>query len=263
MEALILGSNAVGRARLPANTGHHLGNDGQIQDERAGKKGVFANIGHGDCLMSTHEDLSIVLIQSTLGVSDSRHVLDNDSMVRVLAFLVQNTVCGNHVVNNVTLADLLGAELLVAVEIQAVIISEMIVARNRCELDTSINEEVNKGRLHFGLAGLEVITSNEGTMTFSKFNHTRDKGVLRRTVDEWDTLLDTSDGENRGRCNLLMALLDCLENVVRSIIDSIDEISETLSVCGPENNNLVKPVALLEVSIWPVSKARLRSENSH
>ena len=100
-------------------------------------------------------------------------------------------------------------------------------------------------------------------MTFSKFNHTRDKGVLRRTVDEWDTLLDTSDGENRGRCNLLMALLDCLENVVRSIIDSIDEISETLSVCGPENNNLVKPVALLEVSIWPVSKARLRSENSH
>jgi len=258
VEALILGSNAVGRACLPANTGHHFGNKSQIQDERAGKKGVFTDIRHGDCLMSTHENLSIVLIQSTLGVSDSRHVLDDDSMVRVLPFLVQNTVCGDHVINDVTLADLLRAELLVAVEIEAIVVSEMVVARNGGELDTGVDEEVNEGRLHLGLTGLEVITSNEGTVALSKLNHTRNEGVLRRTVDEWNTLLDTGDGENGGGCNLFMALLNCLENVVRGVIDPIDEISKTLGVRGPENDDLVKPVGLLEVSTHPVSKAQLQ-----
>jgi len=262
VEALVLGSNAVRGACLPADTGHHLGNDGQIQNEWTGKKGVFTDIRHGDCLMPTHEDLPIVLIQSTLGVPDSRHVLDDDSMVRVLAFLVQNTVGGNHVVNDITLADLLRAELLVAVEIEAIIVSKMVVTRNGGELDTSVDEEVNEGRLHLCLTGLEVITSNEGTMAFSKFNQTRDEGVLRRTVDEWDALLDTSNGENRGGCNLFMALLNCSEKVVRGIIDSVNEISETLSVRRPENDDLVKSVTLLEVSAYPVSKSQLRSEQS-
>lgn len=54
-------------------------------------------------LMSTHEDLSVVLVQSTLVVSDSRHVLDDNAVVGVLALLVQDRVSLNHVINNIGL----------------------------------------------------------------------------------------------------------------------------------------------------------------
>ena len=46
VEALVLHRHAISRYSPPGDTGHHLCNDGQVQDERAGKEGIFTNVGH-------------------------------------------------------------------------------------------------------------------------------------------------------------------------------------------------------------------------
>ena len=80
--------------------------------------------------MTSHEDLGVVLVQSTLVVTNSWHVLDDNCMVWVLARGVEHSVGCDHVVNNVGLGDLLGAELLLGAEILAIIVAKVIVAGN-------------------------------------------------------------------------------------------------------------------------------------
>lgn len=46
METLVLHRNAISRYSPPVNTGHHLCNDGQVQDKRTGKEGIFTDVGH-------------------------------------------------------------------------------------------------------------------------------------------------------------------------------------------------------------------------
>ena len=87
--------------------------------------------------MTSHEDLSVVLIESSLVVSNSWHVLDNYGVVGMLAFLVKNSVCSDHVIDDVGLGNLLGAELLVRAKILAIVVAKVIIASNGCELDTS------------------------------------------------------------------------------------------------------------------------------
>lgn len=111
--------------------------------------------------MTSHEDLSIVLIESTLVVADSWHVLDDDGVIWVLALLVENVVGLNHIIDNVGLGDLLGAELALRAQVLAIVITEMVVRSDRGQLDTSVDQEINKGRLHLGLARLEVVTTDE------------------------------------------------------------------------------------------------------
>lgn len=65
-----------------------------------------------DCLMTTHEDLGVVLIESALVVTNSRHVLDDDSVIGMLTLLVEDVVSLDHIVDNVRLGNFLGAELL-------------------------------------------------------------------------------------------------------------------------------------------------------
>lgn len=80
-----------------------------------------------DCLMSIHKNLAHVLIQSTLRISNSRHVpethvttktktkqnhsLDDDQMIGMFSWSIQNVVACNHVVHNVRLGDFLRSEL--------------------------------------------------------------------------------------------------------------------------------------------------------
>jgi hypothetical protein len=206
-----------------------------------------------DSLVTSHEYLSIVLIQSTLVVTDSRHILDNDSVVRMLALLVENRVGFNHVINNVGLGDFLGAELLLRAEILSIVVTEMIVAGNGSELDTSADQEVDQCRLHLGLTRLEIITSNECIVLLGKFNSTRNKCVLWGTVDKGNTLKNTSYGEDSGGGNLLVTVLDCLHEILGSVIDTRDKISKTLSVGSPLNNDLVQVVRGLEVAVGIVS----------
>ena len=201
-----------------------------------------------DSLVTTHEDLGIVLIQSTLVVTNSRHVLDNDSVIRVLTLLVEHIVCRNHVIDDIGLGDLLGAELLLGAQVLAIVVAKMVVRCNGSELDTSADQEVNKSRLHLGLARLEVISANEGLVFLGKLNATSNEGVLRRAVDEWSTFKDRSNSENGGRSDFLMAILNCLHEVISGVVDAWNELCETLSVGGPLNNDLVQTVLGLEVT---------------
>lgn len=53
--------------------------------------------------MATEEDLSVVLIKSTLVVANSRHILDDNAVVGMLALLVQNVVSRDHVIHDIGL----------------------------------------------------------------------------------------------------------------------------------------------------------------
>ena len=60
--------------------------------------------------------------------------LDDHHMVRVLPRLIQDSVAGNHVVDNIALGDLLGAEGLRSRQIHAIVVSQMVIAHNGCWL---------------------------------------------------------------------------------------------------------------------------------
>lgn len=198
--------------------------------------------------MATEEDLSVVLVQGTLVVTDSGHVLDDNTVVGVLALLVQDAVGLNHVINDVGLGNLLGAELLLGAQVLAVVVAQVVVAGNGGQLDAGVDEEVDKSRLHLGLARLEVVATNVSVVFLSKLNSTGDKGVLGRAVDEGGTLQDTRDSKDGGGRNLLVTLLNSLEKVIGSVIDSVDNVGISLGVGSPQDNDLVKTVVGLEVT---------------
>lgn len=198
--------------------------------------------------MATEEDLSVVLIKSTLIVANSGHVLDDNAVVGVLALLVQNVVSRDHVIHDIGLGDFLGAELLLRAQVLAVVVTKVVVAGNRGQLDTGIDKEIHQGGLHLGLARLEVIATNVGIVLLSKLNSTRNKGVLRRAIDKRCALQDTGNSKDGGRRDLLVTLLNSLEKVIGSVVDTINEVGESLSVGGPQNNHLVKVVVGLEVA---------------
>jgi len=116
--------------RLPLNARHHLGNDNKVNDERRRQQRVFAHVEDADGLVTAHEDLAVVFVQGTLVVAHSWHVLDDDAVVRMLACFVQDIVSSDHVVNNIALGDFLGAELLLRREILAVVVAEVVIARD-------------------------------------------------------------------------------------------------------------------------------------
>lgn len=136
--------------------------------------------------MTAHEDLGIVLIKSTLVVTNSGHVLDDNSVIRVFTFLIEDSVRLDHVVDNVGLRDFLGAELLLRAKVLSVIVAKMVVASNGGKLDTSADQEINEGRFHLGLTRLEVVSADESVVLLSKLDSTWDEGVLRRPINEWD-----------------------------------------------------------------------------
>ena len=197
--------------------------------------------------MATHEDLCIVLIESALVVADSRHVLDDHSMVRFLAWRVQDRVGSYHVVDNVGLADFLGAKLFLRAEVLAVVVTQMVVAGNRGKLDTSIDEKVNESRLHLRLARLEIISANEGVALFGELNSSWYERILWRSVDERSVLQDAGNGKDSGRRNFLMAFFDGLEQILSSIVDSRKDVSESFRVGSPEDNDLIEAIVLLEI----------------
>src|SRR5690606_5884069 len=113
-------------------------------------------------------------------------------------------------------------------------------------------EEVNKGGLHLGLARLEIITTNERAVSLGEIDDTWNKSVLWGAVDEWDTLLDTGNGEDGRWGNLIMASLDSSENVVGSVVNTVNQVGVTLSVGSPKDDNLVESILSLEVTRKPV-----------
>lgn len=242
METLVL----IAIGSLPADSGHNLGEQHQINDERRGEEGIFADIEHADGLVTSQENFGVVLVKGTFAVTDGWHILDDNGVIRVFAFLVQNVVGSNHVVNDIGFGDLLGTELLMRAKVHSVVVAKVVVTGNGGELDTSVDQKVNKGRLHLSLARLEVITTNECSVLLSHLDDTRNKGVLRRSVDERSILKDGGNGKYSGWRHLLMTFLDGLNNVVGGVVDARQEVGIAFSVGGPEDNHLVKGIGSLE-----------------
>jgi hypothetical protein len=246
VESSVIRRTTFGAVSLPLNTSHHLGDENEIDDQWRGQQGVLADIEETDGLVTVQEDLGVVLVKGALVVSHSRHVLDDDTVVGMLAFLVQDVVGGDHVIDNIGLGDLFGSELLLGAEVHAIVVAEMVVAGNGSELNTGVDHKVDKSRLHLGLARFEVITANEGVVLLGQLDGTRDESVLGRAVDEGDIFKDRSNGEDgRGR-NLFVTCLDCLEKVVSGVVYTLDEFSEALGVGSPLDNDLVETVGSLE-----------------
>ena len=233
---------------LPLDAGEQLSHQDKINDQRGGQKRVLADVEQRNGLVTTKENVAEVLIKSTLVVSDGGHILDDDGVVGVLALLVEDVVGLNHIINDVGLRDLLGAELLLGAQVLAIVVAEMVVAGNRGGLDTSVDEEIDEGRLHLGLTRLEVVTADVGAVPLSQLNGTGNKGVLGRTVDEGSTLKNTGDSKDGGGGDLLVAGLNGLEQVVGRVVDASDDVGVPLSVGSPEDNDLVQAVSSFEVT---------------
>jgi hypothetical protein len=209
---------------LVLNTGHEFSDSNKINDERGGEQRILANVVDRDALTATHEDIALILIQGTLGVTDARHVLDDHGMVGMLTFSIQDLVGSHHVINNSGFGDFLGAELLVGRQVLAIIVTQVVVRGDTNRLDTSIDQKVNNSRLELGLTRLEIVTTNVGALTFSEFHHTGNKGVLRRTIDESNMFLDTRKSKHRGRRNFIVGSLDSSQDVISRVIDAFNDL---------------------------------------
>jgi len=213
-----------------------------------------------DSRTTTTEDLRVVLVDSALRVADSGYILDDDDVVGMLALanrnalstdfrcLIEEAISVDHVVDNTALADLLALKLPLSRQIVAVVVAEMVVRGNGEGLDTGIDEELGKDGLEFGLTGLQIITTDERFLALSELDDTRNKGVLRSTVDEWLTLKDSGHGKEGGGRNLGVGSLDSIEEVISSVIDTRDNVTVSLSVGSPEDDNAVQLVLLLELA---------------
>lgn len=202
--------------------------------------------------MTAHEDLRVVFVERALVVTHRGHVLDDDTVIRVLAFLVEDGIGGDHVIDDVRLGDFLGAELFLRAKIHAVVVTKVVVACDGRDPNTSVDEELDKSGLHLGLAGLEVITANEGIVLLCQLNRTRNERVLRGAIDEGSVLLNASHSEDCGWRDFFVTFLDSLEQVVGSVVDTKDDVGVALRISSPLDDDLVKSVGRLEVTRVPL-----------
>mmetsp|Transcript_81070 Transcript_81070/g.161163 ORF Transcript_81070/g.161163 Transcript_81070/m.161163 type:complete len:342 (-) Transcript_81070:781-1806(-) len=198
----------------------HLREDGEVEDERRCQQRILARVVHDDGVGAAHEDLRGVFIHCTLGVGHARHILDDDDMVGVLFGLVQQAVRSNHVVDDVGLGDLLGAERLRGREVLAVVVAQVVVRDNGCGLDASGDEEVDHDRLHLGLARLEIVAADHHVLLLGELDDSGYESVLRRAVDVNRTLEDRGDGEDRRGRHFRLVSLNRRHEVVSGVIDT-------------------------------------------
>ena len=230
------------------DTTRELSNEDQIEHNGSSQKGILAGVVDDKGVLSTHENLGGVLVHGPLGVTDVREVLDDDNVIRLLSGLVDELVGLDHVIDNVALGDLLGPELLGSRQVLSVIVTEMVVASNGHGLNTRGDQPIDQNRLELGLTSLEVITTDGDVAAESHVQHTRDEGVLGRTVDVGAVLEDGSDGKEKRRGDLVLLTLDGGHQVLFGVVDASQNVREPLCVGRPQDNNLIDVVLLLEVA---------------
>jgi len=166
---------------------HELSEDDEVEHDGGSEQAVLARVVEGNRVRAAHENLADVLVEGALRVTDSGDVLNDDSVVGMLALripirkgkacwrrkaethrLVENAVGLDHVIDDVGLGDLLGAELLRSAEVHAVVVAEVVVRGDSDGLDTSAHQEVNEDRL-------DLHTKNEAVT--SQRREESDKGL--------------------------------------------------------------------------------------
>ena len=173
---------------------------------------------------------------------------NRDSLGSHLRGLIEEAVSVNHVVNDAALANLLRLELRIGRQVMTIVVAKMVVRGDGEGLDTSVDEEFSENGLELGLSRLQVVTTDEGLVALSELDGTRDEGVLGSAIDEGLTLENGCNGEESGRGDLSMRSLDRLEQVVRCVVDSGDDVAVALGVGGPEDNNTIQVILLLELA---------------
>mmetsp|Transcript_24560 Transcript_24560/g.55438 ORF Transcript_24560/g.55438 Transcript_24560/m.55438 type:complete len:335 (-) Transcript_24560:31-1035(-) len=124
----------------------------------------------------------------------------------------------------------------------------MIVGNDGLHLDASADQEIDQDRFDLRLSGLEVVSTNENLLFLSKLKHSRNKGVLRRTIDVRRALEDTRDRENSRRGDLRLSALNSCKQVLRSVVHACLNLGKSLGVGSPQNNHFVQVVGRLEVT---------------
>jgi len=199
--------------------------------------------------MSTKEDLSIILIERTLVIAHGRHILDHNGVIGVFALLVQHRIRLDHIIHNIRLGDLLGPELLLGAQVLAVVVPQVVVARDGSQPDAGVDEEVHQRGLHLRLPGLEVVAPDKGAVLRGQLDSARHKGVLRRAVDKGRVFEDAGYGEDgRGR-HFLVPVFNGLEQVLCGVVHPWQNVGEALRVGGPLDDDLVEVVRGLEFTI--------------
>jgi hypothetical protein len=244
VEALVLGSRVV----LERDARQQLGQQDEIDDERSGQQRVLAGVVHDDGVVAAHKDLARVLVHGALAVADVRHVLDDNHVVGMLVLGVQHAVGRHHVVDDVALGDLLGAELARRREVLAVVVAEMVVADDRHGLDAGGNQPVDHDGLHLGLARLEVVAANEHAVLLGQLDAAGHKCVLWTAVDVDRVLENRRHSEQRRRRDLGLVAVDGGQQVLGRVIDALGDLGESLSVGAPEHHHLVDVVVGLEAA---------------
>lgn len=233
---------------LHRDTFAQFGEDDEVEDEWGGEKRVFAGVVHGDGVVSSEEDLAGVLVEGSLAVADVGNVLDDDDVIRVFVGLVQEAVGGDHIVHDVALADLLGAELLWCRQVLSVVVTQVVVADDGGRLESCGDEEVNHDRLHLGLTTLEVVSSDGDVVVNGEVDNSGHERVLWASVDVRASFEDTGNSEHaRGR-DFVFSSLESGHEVLLGVIESGDDVAEAFSVSGPDDDDLVDVVLLSEVS---------------
>ena len=255
MEGLELG---LACSEIPIlDSGQELGENGEVEDQWSSQERVLAFVEDVDGRSTATEDLGVVLVDRALGVADRRNVFDDDNVIGVLALsllalgsrdgrLVEQAVGINHVVDDAALGDLLRLELGLGRKVASIVVTEVVVGGDGKRLDASVHQELCEDGLELRLARLEIVTSNEGTVALSKLNDTRNEGVLGSSVDERLAFEDSGNSEEGGRGNLGMGILDRVQEVVRGIIHTRDNVAVPLGVGGPEDDDTVQIVGGLE-----------------
>mmetsp|Transcript_7138 Transcript_7138/g.18558 ORF Transcript_7138/g.18558 Transcript_7138/m.18558 type:complete len:292 (+) Transcript_7138:618-1493(+) len=233
---------------LVFDTGGHLGKQGEVKNERRREQRVFARVVHHNRVGASHEDLRSVLVHRALGVGDVRHILDDDDVVGVLVFRVEDSIGANHIIDHVRLGDLLRAERLWRREVLAIVVAKVVVRDDRRRLDSRRDEEVDHDRLHLRLARFEVVSTDHHIVLLRKLDHARHESVLRRAVDVRAALQDRRDRKDGRWCHFGLVALDGGHQVVSRVVDTRLHRRETLRVRRPEHNHRVKPVCHLEVA---------------
>jgi hypothetical protein len=133
-------------------------------------------------------------------------------------------------------------------KVSAVLNARTVREARETYLDTGVNEVFSEDTLNFGLAGLEIVSRDEGVLAFRKLNSSRYKCVGRTSVHVRHAFENGSNGEDgRGR-NLLVRRGDGGEEVVGGVVDAVEELRVALGVGGPENDNLIEVVLGLKLA---------------
>ncbi|CAG8678659.1 9423_t:CDS:2, partial [Acaulospora colombiana] len=196
---------------------HELGQDGEIEDKRRGEERILALVEDVDDAAAAHADFAV---KKTGQYGFGQY--------KKSAYLMTTRWLG--------------------AQVPAVIVAKMVIAGNAKGLDTSVDQELGEDRLDFGLARLEIVTTNERLVLLSELNATRNESVLRSTIDEGASFEDSSDSKEGRRRDLIVRVLDRFQEVVGGVVDALDDLAIALSVGGPENDDAVTSVGFLELA---------------